>query len=126
MPTYDENSYRGTVYYIVPDPISIPGNNSKILVATITVSIYAYYLTILGVNWLSNSKGIRVIGTMPQGGSRYQTDCINPVNGEQSFQQLIGVGGYSVGQTIDCYASQNSGENISAYPYIFAIMVRRL
>jgi hypothetical protein len=90
------------------------------------VPVYASYLVIRGVNWMPNSKGIRLIGSRPIGGARYEVDVRNTVSGEQLYQRFINLEKYNVNETIECYASQNSGENIIVYSYIFAVVLRQL
>jgi hypothetical protein len=102
----------------------VPGNYTKILVASITVPVYAYYLVIRGVNWSKNSSGIRLISDNPNGNGRNQTHTMNPVSGESLYQQYVMLELRNVGQTIECYAAQNSGTDITVYPYINAILLR--
>ena len=107
--------------------MTISGDYSRILAASITVSVHAMYLVIRGVHWYENDSGIRLIsGSEIVGQRRDLTNIVNAVKGEPTYQEFITINEYTVGQVIENYAAQNSGVNINAYPYIYAIILKRL
>lgn len=75
---------------------------------------------------MENSNGIRLIASIPLGGARQQMNTVNPVIGEQLFQQFTTLEAHSIGETVECYAAQNSGVNIDVYPYLYTFILRRL
>jgi hypothetical protein len=91
------------------------------------VPVYAQYLIIRGAQWVAaNDSGIRLISAGPISSARDRVNIVNSIKGKEVFQQFITVEHYNASEIIECYAAQNSSTNIDVYPYIFAIVLKRL
>ena len=75
---------------------------------------------------MPNGNGIRLITSVLEGAGRSAVNVINAISGIELYQQFISINNCNAGQTINVYAAQNSGANINAYPYIYAIILKRL
>ena len=87
----------------------------------------AYYLVIRSTNWSStNTSGVRAIASTSTENARHQISTITPASGGNTFQQFITIERFNVGQTIECYAFQNSGNDMDTFPFIYAIILKRI
>ena len=122
----DKISYIGSVEYGNTNSSTVSvGDDTAVLVGSVSLT-KGRWIVVGCADWATNSNGYRQIAFKSTSLNPPRNTAVTtlPVDGKESYQQLVMLVYNTETTSIDMYARQTSGSALNIYPYLYAMRFR--